>query len=133
MNQSNAHFAIVKAVQGSFDDTVAAITQALKEQGFGILTQIDVRETLKQKLGVDHPRTLILGACNPPLAHRAMSTVPDVATLLPCNVVVRESAGGVEIAALNPLAMGRMVTDGSLDEIAAEADRRIRLALAAVA
>ncbi|MEO5332640.1 MAG: DUF302 domain-containing protein [Magnetococcus sp. YQC-5] len=126
-------YALKKTVSSDFDTTVTAIKAALAEQGFGILTEIDVSATLKKKLDVETPRTLILGACNPHLAHRALQAVPDVSVFLPCNVVVRENQRNeVEIAAMNPQAMGAMINDPELIIIAAEADQRIHTALNAV-
>lgn len=129
----NSSYALKKSVSTDFDTTVAAIKAALAEQGFGILTEIDVSGTLKKKLDVLTPRTLILGACNPHLAHRALQAVPDVSVFLPCNVVVRENqAGQVEIVAMNPNAMGQMINHPELLVVAAEADKRISTALNAV-
>ncbi|GAB0056394.1 hypothetical protein SIID45300_00700 [Candidatus Magnetaquicoccaceae bacterium FCR-1] len=132
IDTSNPH-ALKKKVSTDYDTTIGAIKAALAEQGFGILTEIDVAATLKKKLDVDTPRAIILGACNPKLAHRAMSLVPDVSVFLPCNVVVRENNGGeVEIAALNPETMGQMIANPGLVEVADEANKRIRAAIDAV-
>ncbi len=126
-------YAIKKTVASDFDTTVTAIKAALAQQGFGIMTEIDVSTTLKKKLDVDTPKTLILGACNPHLAHRALQAVPDVSVFLPCNVVVRENANGqVEIVAMNPQAMGQMINHPELINVAIEADQRITTALNAV-
>ncbi|MBF0192198.1 MAG: DUF302 domain-containing protein [Magnetococcales bacterium] len=126
-------YALKKTVATDYDTTIQAIKAALAEQGFGILTEIDVAATLKKKLNVEGPRTIILGACNPGLAHRAMTAVPDVSVFLPCNVVVRENADGVvEIAAMNPEAMGQMIHHPELSQVAAEADQKIRTAMNAV-
>ncbi|MBF0310260.1 MAG: DUF302 domain-containing protein [Magnetococcales bacterium] len=104
--------------------------KALAEQGFGIMAEIDVATTLKNKIGAEIPATVILGACNPPLAHRALTAVPDVSVLLPCNVVVREKDGRIEVAAINPLVMVSVFRDNAeLLAVAQEADSRIRKAM----
>lgn len=117
----------------AFDDAVAAIKAALSERGFGVLCEIDVSKTLKEKLGVDRPRTLILGACNPNFADRALSAEPGIALMLPCNVVVRETADGVEVSAIDATAMMRFVANPALEPIAAEVDERLASAIATMA
>src|SRR5215468_8635783 len=93
-----------KTLRMPFEEAVARTTDALKREGFGIITQIDVRETLKTKLGVDFPAYRILGACNPTLAYEALKLESKVGTMLPCNVVVRDAGGGdTEIAAIDPV------------------------------
>lgn len=117
----------------SFDAAVIAVTEALKKEGFGILTQIDVKETLKKKLDVDFRRYLILGACNPPLAHKALTAEPQIGLLLPCNVVVQESPdGAVIVSAQAPKAMFEIVKNPQLGEVADDADARLRRVLAAL-
>ncbi|MEO5364591.1 MAG: DUF302 domain-containing protein [Magnetococcus sp. DMHC-8] len=127
------HYAIIAPAHTPFDDTVAAMRAALAKQGFGILCEINVSATLKQKLDADYPKTVILGACNPPLALRALTAAPDIATLLPCNVVVRMTGEQVEIAAINPLIMASMIAHPEVEAVAMEADRRLRLAMDEVA
>lgn len=108
--------------EGDFDEALECTVEALKAEGFGVLTEIDVKETLKKKLGVDFARYRILGACNPPLAHRALSAAPEIGLLLPCNVTVRETGEGrVEIALIDPLGMMSMVDRPELASVAAEA------------
>lgn len=114
-----------------YDNAVAAVRAALADQGFGVLTEIDIAATLKTKLDVDLPRQVILGACRPPLAYAAIQADPSVATMLPCNVVVRsvdEDACLVE--AFDPAVMMRL-TPG-LEEVAADAGRRLTAALTAL-
>ncbi len=111
---------------GTFDDAVLAIRSALQTQGFGILTEIDVQATLKKKLGVDYPRTLILGACNPKLAHRALTAEPDVAALMPCNVVVRETTdGAVDVVAMDPLVLTELLKHPTIVAVAKDGAARL--------
>jgi uncharacterized protein (DUF302 family) len=88
-----------------YDDTASRVKDALKAEGFGVLTEIDVRQTFNEKLGVDMPPYLILGACNPPLAHRALTVEPDIGLLLPCNVVVRADGDRTQIDIADPVAL----------------------------
>ena len=102
-----------------FADAVARTTEALKREGFGIITQIDVKETLKTKIGVDFPAYQILGACNPTLAYEALKLENKVGTMLPCNVVVREAGGGtIEIAAIDPVASMQAIDNPELKRAA---------------
>jgi uncharacterized protein (DUF302 family) len=102
-----------------FDEAVARTTEALKREGFGIITQIDVRETLKAKIGVDFPSYRILGACNPTLAYEALKLENKVGTMLPCNVVVRDAGGGdTEVAAIDPVASMQAIDNGELKRAA---------------
>ncbi|MFE3637881.1 DUF302 domain-containing protein [Streptomyces sp. NPDC059168] len=119
-------------LKGTFDETVAAVRQALADQGFGVLTEIDVRATLRAKLGHDMEEYLILGACNPPLARQALEADRSVGLLLPCNVVVRADGDDVVVQAIDP---GTMVTLSGLDAmapVAEEATRRLDAALGAL-
>ena len=113
----------------AYDEAVARARDALAEQGFGVLTEIDVRATMKSKLGVDVPRQVILGACRPELAHRALSAAPPIASLLPCNVVVRETDDGVVVEAIDPYVMSRLEGASEVHEVAAEARTRLGAAL----
>ena len=115
-----------------YEQAVTATKAALQEQGFGTLTEIDVRQTLKDKLAVETEPQLIIGACNPQLAHRALGIDPHIATLLPCNVVVRTENGRTVVEALDPAMMAEVSGTAALADVAAEAARRIELALATV-
>lgn len=104
-----------------FDEAVDAVTEALKAQGFGVLTTIDVRETLRRKLDVEFPRYTILGACNPRMAYKALQKEPRIGAMLPCNVIVRETAEGqVEVAAVDPVASMQAVENRELATVAME-------------
>ncbi len=115
-----------------YDDTIARVKDALKEQGFGVLTEIDVRQTMKDKLDIDVEAQIILGACNPQLAHRALEIDPRVATLLPCNVVVRTENGRTVVEALDPKIIADVPDNPDLAPIAEEAGQRIQAALDAL-
>ena len=110
-----------KTVNGTFEDVIDKVTQRLKGEGFGILTEIDVTETLKKKLDVDFKKYRILGACNPPYAHKALQAEDKIGTMLPCNVIVQEiEAGAIEVAAVNPMASMQAVENKKLNEVANE-------------
>lgn len=118
-----------------FDTAVAATREALSEQGFGVLTEIDMQATLKAKLGEDMERYLILGACNPSLAHRAVGVMRQIGLLLPCNVVVREdadSAGSVIVEAMNPQIMVEVTDEPELASVASEATTKLQAAIDAL-
>jgi len=119
-----------KKFSGRFEKIQEKTVDALKQQGFGILTEIDVQETLKKKLGVDFRKYKILGACNPPFAYRALQTEDKIGTMLPCNVIVQETEPGqVEVAAIDPVASMQAVDNPELEGIAGQVQEKLRRAL----
>lgn len=115
----NTAYSFGKEVDTGFDQTIENVTKALKAEGFGILTQIDVKATLKEKLGEDMAPYRILGACNPPLAHRAITAEPSIGALLPCNVIVRQAENGrVVVEIMDPNAVLQLVNKPEIKELA---------------
>ena len=120
-----------KTIEGPFDQAVARTREALSKEGFGVISEIDVSKTLKNKIGVDFRPYLILGACNPALAHEALKLEDKVGTMLPCNVVVQVAGGGrTEVAAIDPAASMQAIDNSALKEKAAEVGAKLRAALA---
>jgi uncharacterized protein (DUF302 family) len=114
-------------LKGDFDEVEGRVRQALMEEGFGILTEINVRDTLKKKLDIDFRPYKILGACNPPLAHRALTAVPDAGLLLPCNVTVSQGEGDViDVAIIDPLIMLSVGEYPELKPVADDAGERLQ-------
>ncbi|MFE2121762.1 DUF302 domain-containing protein [Rhodococcus aetherivorans] len=127
--------ALATTLRAPLGDTVERTREALKEQGFGVLTEIDMQATLKTKIDVDMEPYVILGACNPPLAHQAVSVNRQIGLLLPCNVVVRrdpEDTGLVHVEAMNPQLMVQVAEDPGLQPVADEAARRLQAAIDAL-
>ncbi len=120
-------------LQGSFEQVIERTTEALKKEGFGVLTQIDVKATLKQKIDVDFRRYVILGACNPGLAYRSLSANPDVGLLLPCNVTVQESGPDVIVTAVDPMQMlGVLPADPAMAAVASESKQKLARVIASL-
>ena len=119
-----------KTISGSFDDAIQKVTEALKAEGFGILTEIDIKATLKKKLDVDFYNYKILGACNPPFAHKALLAEDKIGTMLPCNVIVQEKVlGQVEVSAVDPVASMQAIDNNALADIATEIRGRLQKVL----
>lgn len=115
-----------KTVSTNFEETIAKVTEELKKEGFGVLTEIDVKETLKKKLDVDFRKYRILGACNPPLAYKALSEEENIGVMLPCNVIVQEKDGGViQVSAINPMESMQAVKNPNLEEVAATVSSKL--------
>ena len=122
-----------KKVSGNVESCVTKVTEKLKEQGFGVLTRIDLHTKIKEKINKDIRPTVILGACNPQLAYEAFLENPDVASLLPCNAVIREiGEEQVSVELARPTFMMKMLDDSKLVELAKEADRRLVIALSEI-
>jgi uncharacterized protein (DUF302 family) len=121
-----------KTVSLPFEEAVEKITGELKKEGFGVLTEIDVKETLKKKLNVDFKKYKILGACNPPIAHKALLAEEELGLLLPCNVIVYEKDGGSIISVFNPMTMTELVENNNIGSIAGEVKEKLQRALDAV-
>jgi len=122
-----------KEIKGiTLDEAKSRVSDALAKEGFGILTEIDVKATLKKKLDVDFRPYVILGACNPNLAHRALGAEPQIGLLLPCNVVIQQEGDGVTVSIADPRAMFSLVRNPELEPVVEEADRRLRRVLDAL-
>ena len=122
-----ANYYFSKTVASSFNEAVARVIDELKKEGFGILTEIDVKEAMKKKLDVDFRNYKILGACNPPFAYKALQAEDKIGTMLPCNVIVQDAADGrVEVAAIDPAASMQAVKNPLLEGIAAEVRNKLK-------
>jgi len=109
-----------------YETALEKVTEALKAEGFGILTSIDVKETMKKKLDVDFRKYTILGACNPPLAYKALTARPDLGLLLPCNVIVYEEGDATVVNIIDPISMTNFIQDPALEAVADEARQRLK-------
>jgi uncharacterized protein (DUF302 family) len=121
-----------KAVTRSYESAIEKVTEELKKEGFGVLTTIDVKETLKKKLNVDIDKYVILGACNPSFAHQALQADDQVGLLLPCNVIVYEKQGKTFVAAFNPMSMAKVMDSDAIVPIAAQVKAKLERAISAV-
>jgi uncharacterized protein (DUF302 family) len=128
-NVEQRAYGMRRRIELPYAEAVERVRAALKAEGFGILTEIDVKATMKAKLDAEMPPYIILGACNPPLAHRAITTDPEVGMLLPCNVVVREADGAVLVEAMDPAAAMGIVGNPAIEAVANEAKARLTRAL----
>ncbi len=116
----------------TYEEAIERVTEALKAEGFGVLTEIDAKATLKKKLDVDFRKYVILGACNPPLAYRALQTEPELGLLLPCNVIVYEDETGTVVSIVDPMSMLGIVKNPDLDAVAREARARLERVIKAL-
>jgi uncharacterized protein (DUF302 family) len=132
MSTRAADYALRGTTSLAFAEAVAQVREGLRQEGFGVLCEIDVQATLREKLGVETGRYLILGACSPPYAHRALEAEADLGTLLPCNVVVYEREGETRVSAADPVALLGIVGNPELDPVAAEIRDRIERVVRAV-
>lgn len=129
----SGNFGFGKKVAMGFDEAVNRVSEALADEGFGVLTQIDVKATLKKKLDEDMRPYLILGACNPQLAHQAITAVPDIGLLLPCNVLIREDeVNDVHVEFMDPAAVLGLVDDPNLEPLAQQVRARLQNVMAAL-
>lgn len=122
-------FGITVKVNLPYEEAVEKVRGTLKEEGFGVLTEIDVKQTIKTKLGIDTGKYIILGACNPSLSHRAISADPFVGLLLPCNVIVFEKDGASVVSAMDPVAMMSSISNETLQGVAREVRPRLERAI----
>ena len=134
MSESAASYGYFKDLpEVEYEEAITRVTEALKAEGFGVLTEIDVKATLKKKIDVDFHRYVILGACNPGFAHKALTGEPWIGLLMPCNVVVTErDGGGSTVAMVNPGEMFKIVDNPGMAEMAAEVGGKLQAALAKV-
>ena len=121
-----------KTVALSHEQAIVKVTEALKQEGFGVLTTIEVKETLQTKLGVELNKYVILGACNPPFAHRALQAEEEIGLLLPCNIIVYERENETVVSAFNPMSMTKLIDNPAMLPIAEEVTQRLRRAIEAI-
>ena len=121
-----------RQVEGTYDEVVQRAKAELKKEGFGIMSEIDVKKTIKEKLGADFDNYVILGACNPPFAYKALQAVKDIGLLMPCNVIVYEDKGKVFVAAIRPTVAMGMVGNQNLAAVAVEVENKLKKAVDAL-
>ena len=121
-----------KTVDLSFDQAIQKVTDELKKEGFGVLTTIDVKDTLKKKLNVDFKKYTILGACNPPFAHQSLQIEEELGLLLPCNVIVYEKEGKTNVSVFDPMVMTRIIDNPTMVSVAQQVKEKLQRVLAAV-
>lgn len=121
-----------KTTSYGFQQAIDRVTEELKKEGFGVLTTIDVQDTLKKKINVDFKRYVILGACNPPFAHQALSVDEEIGLLLPCNIIVYEKDGSTVVRAFDPMTMVRILGNDSVADVAKEVEARLRRVIVAL-
>jgi uncharacterized protein (DUF302 family) len=119
-------YGFTKELSVSFDETLTRVTEALKREGFSILTRIDVQEKFKEKLGIDFPRYLILGACNPTLAYQAIVAEENIGLMLPCNILVREKGGKTVLAVMKPTLVMQMISNPELATVAETVEAKLK-------
>lgn len=125
--QQSGKYYYSKSVNGTFEEVTQKVKSELKKEGFGILTEVDVKTTLKEKLDVDLYNYLILGACNPPFAYKALQAEDKIGTMLPCNVIVQErESGKIEVSAVDPVASMQAIENPDLKDIAEEVRKKLR-------
>ncbi len=125
-------YGISKTTSLSFDQAIEKVTEELTKEGFGVLTTIDVKETLKKKIDVDIPRYTILGACNPHFANKALQIEKEIGLLLPCNVLVYEQDGSVTVSAFDPIIMDKIISNPAIQSISEEVRQKLQRVIAAV-
>jgi uncharacterized protein (DUF302 family) len=121
-----------KMVDMPFEQTIEKVTAELKKEGFGVLTSIDVKDTLKQKINVDFKKYTILGACNPPIAHKALQEEEEIGLLLPCNVIVYEKDGKTRVSIFDPMVMTWIMENDQMKPIATEVQEKLQRVLKAI-
>lgn len=121
-----------KTVDLPYEQAIEKVTAELKKEGFGVLTTIDVKDTLKKKLNVDIPKYVILGACNPPFAHQSLQVEEELGLLLPCNVIVYEKEGKTRVSIFDPMVMTKIIDNQNMVPVAQQVKEKLQRALAAV-